>query len=84
MSRLKNSDPQDFNASYHYISHKPSRPGLQTQSYCFATVMSPGEITSRRRAINIDLFALFHLFYVYVFGNMPSKFSLGTQAYFSS
>ena len=46
--------------------------------------MSPGEITSRRRAINIDLFALFHLFYVYVFGNMPSKFSLGTQAYFSS
>ena len=46
--------------------------------------MSPGEITSRRRAINIDLFALFHLFYVYVFGNIPSKFSLATQAYFSS
>ena len=47
---------------FHYMSHKLSRPGLQSQSYCFATVMSPGEITSRRGAINIDMFAFFFYF----------------------
>ena len=51
---------------YHYMSHKPSRLGLQTQSYCFATVMSPGEITSQRRAINIDIFAFF-IYFMFTF-----------------
>ena len=51
---------------FYYMSLKPSRPGLQTQSYCFATMMSPGEITSRRRAINIEIFVFF-IYFMFTF-----------------